>query len=134
MSGVAALGHVRRQPAPEVAITKAGNLGEKRQAQTRLQVAPNAQQIGSDGEIEEQRPSKGEQYADGTQTLVDEAQLASEVEERSEKQGFDDEAPGGEEQRRHQGRRRQESIGPQRVEQFTPRQAWRLLQGHGKLR
>ena len=89
-------------------------------------MAPEAQQARGDGEIEEeQRRNKGEQYADRTQTLADEAQLASEVEKGSEKQGFDDEAPGGEEQRRHQGLRCQESVGPQGVEQFTPRPAWR---------
>ena len=43
MGGVAALGHVRRQPALEVAIAEAGDLGEERQAQTRLEVSPEAQ-------------------------------------------------------------------------------------------
>src|SRR5687768_11496165 len=98
MGGVAALGHVRGQPALEVAIAEARDLGEKRQAQTCLEVPPDEQQARRDGEFEEEQCcDKAEQHPNGAQALPDEAQLAPEVEEAAEEQGFDDEAPSSEE-------------------------------------
>ena len=102
MGGVAALGHVRGQPALEVAIAEAGDFGEERQAQARLQVSSEAQQARGEGDLEEeQRCDEAEQHPDGTQALPDEPQLASEVKEGAEEQGFDDKAHGSEEQRRN---------------------------------
>jgi hypothetical protein len=133
MGGMAALGHVRRQPALEVAIAEAGDLGEKRQAQTHLEVSPDAQQARGDGELEEeQRHDKTEQHPDGAQPLPGEAEPASEVEEAAKEQGLDDEARSGEEERRHQGRRGQQAISPQEPEQVTPRPARRLLKRRGQ--
>ena len=135
VDGVAALGHVRGESALEVAIAEAGDLREERQAQTRLEVSSEAQQARRDGELEEeQRGDEAEQHPDGAQALSGEPQLAAEVEEAAEEQGLDDEAPGGEEQRRHQGHRGQEAVGPQESEQVTPRPARRLLQSRGQLR
>ena len=132
MGGVAALGHVRGQPALEVAIAEARDLGEKRQAQTRLDVPPDAQQARRNGELEEeQRRDETEQHPEGAQALPGEPKLAPEVEEAAEEQGFDDEPPGGEEQRCHQGQWGQKAISPQESKQVTARPARRLLQGRG---
>jgi hypothetical protein len=108
---MAALGHVGRESALEVAIAEVGDLGEERQAQARLEVSSEAQQARRNGELEEeQRGDEAEQHADGAQALSGETELTAEVEESTEEQSLDDEAPSGEEQRRHYGDRGQEAI------------------------
>src|SRR5262245_41905301 len=117
MDGMAALGHVRRGSALEVAIAEVRDLSEECKAQTRLQVSSKAQQTRRDGELEEeQHGDEADQYPEGAQALSVEAQLATEVEEATEEQGLDDEFPSGEEQRRHQDSRGQEAVCSQESE------------------
>jgi len=56
-------------------------------------VPPDAQQTLGDRKLEEeQRCNEAEQRPEGGQALPGKSQLASEVEEAAEEQGFDDEA------------------------------------------
>ena len=58
---------------------------------------------------------------------------AAEVEEPPKQQGFDDDPTAGDDQRRHQGRRGEEAVGPQEAHKHPPGPARRFLKRRGQL-
>ena len=80
---VAALGHVRLQPALEVAVAEARDLFQKSPPQPRFQMPPQAQQAGSQRKFEKQQSDKEQnQRRDRAHALAREAKVAPQVEKR----------------------------------------------------
>src|SRR5439155_11185961 len=113
----AALGDIGIEAALEIAIAEARDLFEKGHAQAGLQVTSEAEQGGSQGELQEQQGGDEERDGGGSgEALAGQAELAAQVEEAAEEHCLQQRRSGGGGHGAEQRGRGQEAIGAEEAE------------------
>ncbi len=134
VDAVAAVRHVGRQPALEIAVAEPRDLAQERHAQPRFEMPPEAQSAAEDRQVEQHEESDGgDQQADGADPLAAEVEEPPEIEERAEEERLDDDAQPGHEERERDDTRRQETALAEHPQQLASRPRRRLRQGRGQL-
>ena len=134
MEAVAPLGHVGRRPALEVAIMEPRELCQERHPQQDFEPPTDPGQALGDPEFDEREdPDDDQEGTEGEEALLDQPEVATEVERTAEEDRVEDAATGG--QRDPQGQDDEwEDPAAQEPNEFAARVNGRLGERSGEFR